>query len=419
MKFFKAFILALVVLSVCTQDQVEVVVVDEVGVRVQDQVEVGVQGEVGVGVEDEVGVGVEDEVRVEVVAYQPVYDDDVADFATEGNLSASLSSRTTAPTDIDVILRGASIEVPDFDPTKFEQGSFVPSIQDAQRTANAVADAIKTESTNTVQNLFEGFLGSAGEEGSQQQIAEPIEVTPIVATVSEPTVVVAEPTASVTEATMSESSASPLGRPIGPLVIPIDAQPRVQATSQYFFTPDFFYGLTEEASSVSSLIELIRGDIQRIGYISEKEYDSFNRRWSVRGTPCQIRSYDYITVDYRHATDEVVRLLNQTIGVNLPKADLNSLLTDVLYCGRNNQAKQILKVFKISPPSVEDKSVLRSQMGILVGTCRLNSIDLFAYSSGVDVQARSDLSDVDSEVIQSDRSILERWLVLNFAAGFN
>ena len=201
-----------------------------------------------------------------------------------------------------------------------------------------------------------------------------------------------------------------------PLVVSIDAKPRVIQSDSFF--AKFFTQDEDVSSSVPSLIHLIKQDLATS--IDQSEYDSFNLRWAVRAGEFSQQSYDYVIVDYNQAGGEVARLLNEFLDVTLSDADFNALLNDLVYCETNPTLEKFLKIFNIKGWEEDRLGVLRGGLGLLGAKCRGNSIELFAYASRAEAEVRNQHIDVSAtEVRDGDRKTLSQWLVLLFAAGFN
>ena len=198
----------------------------------------------------------------------------------------------------------------------------------------------------------------------------------------------------------------------GPVVIPVKAQPRQDVSSDYFFTPSFFYEV-EEASSVSTLIHLIKVDVEAIAQISDEEYESFNKRW-VLPSNAFFGSYDYVSVDYHHAAFAIKRMVSEVLQVTLPEADLNELVAEVIYC----QHQQVLKVFDSNMWNQQADNMLRNTFGLFAATCKKSSIEIFAYFSKVQVQNKAGIITPRAQR-DSDRAILSKWLGLHFVKEFN
>lgn len=194
--------------------------------------------------------------------------------------------------------------------------------------------------------------------------------------------------------------------------MPCNPQPRPEVPSDYFFTPDFFYEV-EEASSVSSLIHMIKADVEQIAKISQAEYDSFNQRWKLPANAF-FGKYDYVKVDYHHAANAVERMVKDILEADLPEADLNNLVAEIIYC----QHQQVLKIFDSNMWAQQADNMLRNTLGIMAATCKQDHIEIFGYFSKVQAQNKPGVQADDAQKA-ADRGILSKWLALHFIAEFN
>jgi hypothetical protein len=158
---------------------------------------------------------------------------------------------------------------------------------------------------------------------------------------------------------------------------------------------------------------MIKADVEHIAQISQADYDSFNQRWSLPQNAF-FGQYDYVKVDYHHAAFEVKRMVKDILETTLPEQDLNNLVSEIIYC----EHQQVFKIFDSNMWSQQSDNMLRNTLGLLAATCKDSHIELFAYFSKVQAQAKCGVQTQEAQKAE-DRAVLSKWLALHFIAEFN
>lgn len=206
-----------------------------------------------------------------------------------------------------------------------------------------------------------------------------------------------------------------LGNLRGPIVIPQNLQPRTDFTSDYFFTPEFFYGEVNESSSIQSLIGQVAPLIKSRAAISEEEYAFFNSLYSVPANAFFGR-YDFVKVSYDYVSFEVRRMLDEVLEVSIPESDISNLIIEIIRC----EKKQVLKFFDTNQWVHSTDNMMTNAFGAIAATCSDRSVELFAYHSKIQASSRTSIA--DGHISEDDKVkaklILHKWLALHFAEEF-
>jgi hypothetical protein len=204
-----------------------------------------------------------------------------------------------------------------------------------------------------------------------------------------------------------------LGTLKGPIVVPINAQPRENYQSSYFFTPSFFMD-ADESSSVESLIAKVKADVESVAAISQQEYDSFNQVWSIPQNAFFGR-YDYVKVSYDYVSFEVRRMVSEVLGASIPESDLSALILEIIRCTDG----QVLKVFDSNQWAHSTDNMLTNSLGVLAATCGDKNVELFTYYSKIQASAKIDITTISPETRKLHKQVLGKWLALHFVREFN
>ena len=204
-----------------------------------------------------------------------------------------------------------------------------------------------------------------------------------------------------------------LGNLRGPIVIPINAAPREEYQSTYFFTPAFFMD-ADESSSVESLIAKIQADVESTANISQEEYASFNKVWSVPQNAF-FGKYDYVKVSYDFVSFEVRRMIGEVMGAKIPESDLSLLILEIIRCNDG----QVMKIFDSNQWAHSTDNMLTNSFGVLAATCGKHNVELFAYYSKIQASSKIRITTITPETRKNHKYILGKWLALHFVREFN